>query len=92
MVVSFTPRYYYVDPSVIYLPFSVAINSIYDLPIFPNYDPEGGPLTVVLSDTATVPVNYVIAGDNSKIIFYPLAFTEVGSHLITLALKDSQGD
>jgi len=69
-----------------YSSFSVAINSVHDLPIFPNYDPEGTPVTVVISDAATIPVNYVIAGDYSKVTFFPLAFTEVGSHLITLAI------
>jgi hypothetical protein len=82
----------YLDPTVTYSPFSVAINSVYNLPIFANYDPEGSPVIVVVTDAAAVPVTYVIAGDNSKVTFSPLAFTEVGSHLITLAIKDSEGD
>ncbi len=71
-----------------YSSFSVAINSFYVVPVFANYDPEGSPLTVVITDPATVPINFAIAWDNSKVTFSPLAFTEVGSHLITLAIKD----
>lgn len=55
----------YVDPTVSYQPFSIALNSIYHLPIFRNYDPEGSPVIVVITDAAATAVNYVIAGDNS---------------------------
>ena len=73
-------------PPVTYSSFSVAINSVYEVPIPPNYDPEGAPVIVVVTDAAAVPVNFVVAGDYSKVIFSPIAFTEVGSHLITIAL------
>ena len=78
----------YVDPTVTFSSFNVAINSVQAVSIFPNYDPEGTPVIVVVTDAAAVPVNYVIAGDYKQVTFSPIAFNEVGSHLITIALED----
>jgi hypothetical protein len=64
------------------------MNSFKDVPIPSFYDPEGSTVTFVVTDAAAVPVNFVIAVDNSKVTFLPVAFTEVGSHLITIALED----
>ncbi len=74
--------------SVVYPSISVAINSVKEVPIFPNYDPEAGSVTVFTADDSTNPVKSVIASDFSKISFYPLAFTEVGAHNITIYLQD----
>lgn len=78
----------YVTSTVTYSSFNVAINSVYFVNVFQNYDPEGTPVIVVVTDAAAVPVNFIIAGDYSKVTFSPIAFSEVGSHLITLALED----
>lgn len=76
------------DPTVTYSSFSVPINSNYDVPIFPNHDPEGTPVIVVVSDAAAVTINHVVAGDYKKVTFSPISFNEVGSHPITIALED----
>lgn len=76
----------YTNPSVLYSSFSVAINSVYDLPIFANYDPEGAPVTILVSDTFSTQVNYIIAADKSKVTFSPIAFSEAGIHSVRIIL------
>ena len=78
----------YVTLPVTYSSFSVAINSSEVVSIPPFYDPEGTTVIVVVNDAAVVPVNFVIAGDYSKVTFSPIAFNEVGTHQITIALED----
>jgi hypothetical protein len=78
----------YLPPPVTFSSFSVAINSFQDVLIPAHNDPEGTPVIVIVTDAAAVPVNFILAGDYSKVTFSPLAFNEVGSHLITIALED----
>jgi hypothetical protein len=81
----------YTDPTVTYSSISVAINSFYDVLIPQNYDPEGGLVTILLSDTYSATVNYIIAADKSKVTFSPIAFGEVGLHSVKIILEDPQG-
>jgi hypothetical protein len=76
----------YTNPSISYSSFSVAINSVYDLPIYANYDPEGGSVAILVSDTFSTPVNYIIAADKSKVTFSPIAFSEAGIHSVQIIL------
>jgi len=76
----------YTVPSVSYSSFSVDINSSYDVPIHSNYDPEGGSVTILVSDTHSTPINYIIAPDKSKVTFSPIAFSEVGTHAVKIIL------
>lgn len=64
----------YVVPSVIYPSITIPLNSVKEVPIFPNYDPEGGSVSVLVSDSFAVPVNSIVAGDFSKITFSPITF------------------
>lgn len=73
----------YIDPTVSYSSFSVPINSSLDVPIFPNYDPEGTLVTVLVIERD---LNYIIAGDYSKVTFSPIAFSEVGTHSFPIIL------
>ena len=73
----------YTDPTVSYSSFSIPINSSHDVPIFPNYDPEGTLVTVLVIEGD---LNYIIAGDYSKVTFSPIAFSEVGTHSFPIIL------
>jgi hypothetical protein len=76
----------YTNPTVSYSSFSIPINSSHDVPIFPNYDPEGTLVTVLVIDSYSTSVNFIIAGDYSKVTFSPIAFSEVGTHSVAIIL------
>ncbi len=73
-----------------YTPVDVHLNSIKVVTIFPNYDPEGGPVYVYfsLSNTTKSSFNFMLASDNSQITIAPTSFNEVGTHVLPIILID----
>ena len=78
----------YVDPTVSYPTITLLLFEIKDVTIFPYYDPEGGSVVVSINDPAAVPVTFLLASDSSKVTFSPTSNTEVGTHTVSVILKD----